>query len=117
MPLGAWPVSRMAWGFHPQIPDITDLAQAPFLEHEYHRWSGQAVPSAMDAMLEEMKRSSPGTGSDQSPPFLAKCPTVTMKLGGMMMRLAAHDYMGPEVPPSSEQLARALAAACPGDLY
>jgi L-fuconolactonase len=30
---------------------------------------------------------------------------VTMKLGGMMMRLAAYDYMGLDAPPSSEQLA------------
>ena len=36
---------------------------------------------------------------------LAKCRNVTMKLGGMMMRLAAYDYMGLEAPPSSEQLA------------
>jgi predicted TIM-barrel fold metal-dependent hydrolase len=30
-----------------------------------------------------------------------------MKLGGMMMRLAAFDYMAMEAPPSSEQLATA----------
>jgi predicted TIM-barrel fold metal-dependent hydrolase len=38
---------------------------------------------------------------------LAKCPNVTVKLGGMMMRLAAFDYMAMEAPPSSEQLANA----------
>ena len=37
---------------------------------------------------------------------LAKCQNVTMKLGGMMMRLAAYDYFGIDTPPSSEQLAR-----------
>ena len=36
---------------------------------------------------------------------LAKCPNVTMKLGGMMMRLAATDYMAQPRPPSSEELA------------
>ena len=36
---------------------------------------------------------------------LATCPNVTMKLGGMMMRLAAIDYMAQPRPPSSEELA------------
>jgi len=36
---------------------------------------------------------------------LAKCPNVTMKLGGMMMRLAAYDYLALDAPPSSQQLA------------
>ena len=37
---------------------------------------------------------------------LAKCENVTMKLGGMMMRLAALDYMELERPPTSDELAR-----------
>ena len=36
---------------------------------------------------------------------LAKCPNVTMKLGGMMMRAALYDYKAAERPPSSEELA------------
>ena len=36
---------------------------------------------------------------------LAQCPNVSMKLGGMMMRLAAYDYNQLPAPPSSEQLA------------
>jgi predicted TIM-barrel fold metal-dependent hydrolase len=36
---------------------------------------------------------------------LAKCQNVTMKLGGMMMRLAAYDYRALHAPPSSQQLA------------
>lgn len=38
-------------------------------------------------------------------PEIAACPNVTMKLGGMMMRLAAYDYNTLPAPPSSEQLA------------
>jgi predicted TIM-barrel fold metal-dependent hydrolase len=38
-------------------------------------------------------------------PDLAACPNVSMKLGGMMMRLAAYDYNRLPAPPSSEQLA------------
>jgi predicted TIM-barrel fold metal-dependent hydrolase len=38
-------------------------------------------------------------------PEVAACPNVVMKLGGMMMRLAAFDYHAAERPASSEQLA------------
>jgi len=38
-------------------------------------------------------------------PAIAACPNVVMKLGGMMMRLAAFDYHTAERPASSEQLA------------
>jgi len=38
-------------------------------------------------------------------PEIAACPNVTMKLGGMMMRLASYDYNTISAPPSSEQLA------------
>lgn len=38
-------------------------------------------------------------------PEIAACPNVSMKLGGMMMRLAAYDYMALPAPPSSKQLA------------
>ena len=37
-------------------------------------------------------------------PAIAACPNVTMKLGGMMMRLAAYDYNALPAPPTSEQL-------------
>src|SRR5262249_31433474 len=38
-------------------------------------------------------------------PQIAACPNITMKLGGMMMRLAAYDYHVLPVPPTSEELA------------
>jgi predicted TIM-barrel fold metal-dependent hydrolase len=38
-------------------------------------------------------------------PEIAACPNVVMKLGGMMMRLAAFDYHMAPSPVSSEQLA------------
>ncbi len=38
-------------------------------------------------------------------PEIAACPNVSMKLGGMMMRLASIDYMALPAPPSSKQLA------------
>ena len=38
-------------------------------------------------------------------PHIAACPNVTMKLGGMMMRLAAYDYTTLPAPPTSAVLA------------
>ncbi len=41
----------------------------------------------------------------QTMPQIAACTNVVMKLGGMMMRLAAFDYNSASHPPTSEQLA------------
>jgi predicted TIM-barrel fold metal-dependent hydrolase len=99
--LSALGLSLDAWGFHPQIPDIISLARScPYsniiVGHcggplGYGRYAGRndAVFADWQASITE----------------LARCPNVTMKLGGMMMRLAAYDYMGIEAPPSSDQLA------------
>jgi len=38
---------------------------------------------------------------------LAKCPNVSVKIGGLMMRLAAIDYLHLPKPPTSQQLADA----------
>ncbi len=46
---------------------------------------------------------------------LAKCPNVSVKIGGLAMRLAAFDYMKMSAPPSSEELAghwRPYASTC-----
>src|SRR5580700_8835196 len=99
--LTALGLSLDAWAFHPQMPDIVDLARAfpgsnIIVGHcggplGYGRYAGKR-----DEVFADWKA---------SVSELAKCRNVTMKLGGMMMRLAAYDYMGLEAPPSSEQLA------------
>ncbi len=99
--LSALGLSLDAWGFHPQMPEITDLARAfpgtnIIVGHcggplGYGRYAGKR-----DEVFADWKRSATE---------LAKCQNVTMKLGGMMMRLAAYDYMALPAPPSSEQLA------------
>ena len=38
---------------------------------------------------------------------LAKCPNVSVKVGGLMMRLGAIDYLNLPAPPTSQQLADA----------
>ncbi len=99
--LSALGLSLDAWGFHPQIPEITDLARAfPYsniivghcggsLGYGRHAGKQAEVFAEWKASVTE----------------LAKCPNVTMKLGGMMMRLAALDYMALDRPPTSEELA------------
>ncbi|WP_428535093.1 amidohydrolase family protein [Rhodopila sp.] len=99
--LSALGLSLDAWCFHPQLPDITDLARAfpasnIIVGHcggplGYGRYAGQR-----DAVFADWKRSITD---------LASCPSVSIKLGGMMMRLAAYDYLALDAPPSSEQLA------------
>jgi predicted TIM-barrel fold metal-dependent hydrolase len=99
--LTALGLSLDAWVFHPQLADAVDLARAfpdanIVVGHVggplgYGPYTGKrdAVFAAWKAGITE----------------LAGCPNVTMKLGGMMMRLAAFDYGAAAAPPSSGQLA------------
>lgn len=99
--LTALGLSLDAWVFHPQLDDVVDLAHAfpnanIIAGHVggplgYGPYSGKNddVFAAWKAQITE----------------LAKCQNVVMKLGGMMMRLAAFDYGTEPVPPSSAQLA------------
>jgi len=91
-----------AWCFYPQIPEVTALAHANpcaniIMGHcggplGYGRHAGKK-----DEVFAEWKK---------SVTELAKCQNVSMKLGGMLNRLAAYDFTALEVPPSSEQLAQ-----------
>jgi predicted TIM-barrel fold metal-dependent hydrolase len=94
-------LSLDAWVFHPQLADAIDLARAfpaasIIVGHcggplGYGPYAGRrdAVLAAWKAGITE----------------LATCPNVVMKLGGMMMRLAAYDYGMLAAPPSSAELA------------
>lgn len=94
-------LSLDAWVFHPQLGDVVDLARAfpqaniilchmggP-LGYGPYAGKGAEVFARWKASMAE----------------LAKCPNVSVKLGGVTMRLAAYDYMKLERPPSSEELA------------
>jgi predicted TIM-barrel fold metal-dependent hydrolase len=99
--LSALGLSLDAWVFHTQLADVIDLARAfpgttIIVGHVggvlgYGPYAGRRdeVFAAWKASVTE----------------LAKCPNVTMKLGGMMMRAALFDYKAAERPPSSEELA------------
>ena len=94
-------LSLDAWLLHPQLADVVDLARAMpaaniIMGHcggplGYGRYLGKRdeVFANWKARITE----------------LAQCPNVTMKLGGMMMRLAAYDYKTLERPPTSEEIA------------
>ena len=92
-----------AWVFHHQIAEADELARAfpdgnIVLCHMggvlgYGRWAGKRdeVFTAWKAAMTE----------------LAKCPNVSVNVGGLMMRLAALDYLPLPAPPTSQQLADA----------
>jgi len=90
-----------AWQFHPQLPDTIDLARAApdatiIVGHcggplGYGPYAGKK-----DEVFAAWKANIIA---------LAGCDNVVMKLGGMMMRLAAYDYGALPAPPSSAQLA------------
>jgi predicted TIM-barrel fold metal-dependent hydrolase len=99
--LTALGLSLDAWLFHPQLADVIDLARAvpdaniimghvggPLGYGPYTGKRDQVFASWKASMTE-----------------LATCPNVTLKLGGMMMRLAAYPYKDLPAPPSSEEIA------------
>ena len=99
--LSALGLSLDAWAFHPQLPDVVDLARAfPGTNIIMGHCGGPLGYGVYAARRDEVF-----THWKTSIIELAKCPNVAMKLGGMMMRLAATDYMGQARPPSSEELA------------
>ena len=99
--LTALGLSLDAWQFHPQLSDTIALARAcpsaniivghcgGLLGYGAYAGKRDAVFATWKANIIE----------------LAKCDNVAMKLGGMMMRLAAYDYGARPVPPSSAELA------------
>jgi predicted TIM-barrel fold metal-dependent hydrolase len=96
-------LSLDAWAFHPQISDVTDLARAfPSTNIVMGHCGGPLGYGRHAGRKEEVF-----ADWKKSVTELAKCENVTMKLGGMMMRLAAFDYMAMEAPPTSETLAAA----------
>jgi predicted TIM-barrel fold metal-dependent hydrolase len=94
-------LSLDAWVFHPQLGEVAELARAHpdaniILGHVggvlgYGPYTGKQkeVFAAWKAQMSEV----------------ARCPNTSLKLGGMMMRLAAYDYRTQPKPPTSTELA------------
>jgi predicted TIM-barrel fold metal-dependent hydrolase len=98
-PLG---LSFDAWMFHPQIGDLIDLARAfpdtrIVLDH-----CGGPVGLGNYSNREEVFKVWKASILE-----VAKCPNVSVKLGGLAMRLLGYDFHERPKPPSSEQAAAA----------
>lgn len=90
-----------AWVFHPQLDDVRAVAEAlPDLNIVLGHCGGPlgyGPYAGRENEVYEIWRASMAR--------LAKRPNVSVKLGGMMMRLAAFDYRSAPTPPSSDLLA------------
>ena len=94
-------LSLDAWAFHPQLADVADLARAFPGATIIMGHVGAPLGYGPYAGKREEVFASWKAGVTE----LAKCENVVMKLGGMMMRLAAFDYRTQPAPPSSAELA------------
>jgi L-fuconolactonase len=99
--LSALGLSLDAWVFHTQLQDVIDLARAfPHTNIIMGHVGGVLGYGPYAGRRDEIYESWQASIAE-----LAKCPNVTMKLGGMMMRAALFDYKAAERPVSSEELA------------
>lgn len=99
-PLG---LSFDAWLFHPQIGELTDLARAfPDTRIMLDHCGG---PIGLGRFAGKRDETFPSWKA--SIQEIAKCPNVSVKLGGLAMRLLGYDFHERPMPPSSEQAAAA----------
>jgi L-fuconolactonase len=100
-----------AWIFHTQVADVTALARAfPDANIVLCHMGGVLGYGPYAGRKDEIF----ATWKAQMVE-LAKCPNVSVKIGGLTMRLAAYDYMKMSAPPSSAELAghwRPYASTC-----
>jgi predicted TIM-barrel fold metal-dependent hydrolase len=101
--LGRLGLTFDAWLYHPQIPDLTALARAfpaqPIvLDH---------VGGPLGLGWYEGKRDEIFVGWKRDIVELAGCPNVTIKLGGIGMRVNGFKFHHRERPPSSKDLSEA----------
>jgi len=99
-PLG---LSFDAWLFHPQIPELTDLARAfPDTKIVLDHCGGPVGIGSYAGRRDEIFATWKASIGE-----IARCPNVVIKLGGLAMRLLGHDFHERPKPPSSEQAAAA----------
>ena len=99
--LAALGLSLDAWVFHTQLADVIDLARACPATNIVMGHVGGVLGYGPYAGKRDEVFAAWKTRITE----LARCPNVTMKLGGMMMRAALFDYLTAGQPASSEQLA------------
>ena len=101
--LQAMGLSYDAWLYHPQIPQLVELARAmPQLPIVLNHVGGP-----LDVGPYRGQRDAVFAQWQASMRELAKCPNVSLKLGGLAMGICGFDFHKLPAPPSSEQLAAA----------
>ncbi len=99
-PLG---LSFDAWLFHPQIGELIDLARAfPDTRIVLDHCGGPAGIGRYAGRRDEIFQVWKASITE-----IAKCPNVTVKLGGLAMRLLGYDFHERPMPPSSAEVAAA----------
>lgn len=99
--LTAHGLSLDAWVFHTQLDEVLALARAhPNANIILGHCGGPLGYGPYGGRKDEVRAHWLSRMTE-----IAKCPNVSVKLGGMMMRLAAYDYGALAVPPTSRQLA------------
>ena len=101
--LGGLDLSFDAWVYHPQLPQLIDLIDAhPSTRVVLNHLGGRAglgpYAGKGDEVFKQWK-----TSIDA----LAKRPNVSVKLGGIGMRLGGFDFHDRDLPPTSAELAAA----------
>ena len=99
--LGKMGLTFDSWHFHPQLPDLIDLARAfpnqtIICDH---------VGGALGIGQYAGKQAEVMAAWKKSIAELAKCPNVNMKLGGLGMTSFGFGFEFEDAPPSSEKLA------------
>ena len=87
--------------YHPQIPDVVSLARAHPDANIVVIHAGSPVGYASYAGKEAQVHATWLASMKD----LARCPNVSIKLGGLLMNLANFDFTSADTPPGSEQLA------------
>jgi predicted TIM-barrel fold metal-dependent hydrolase len=93
-----------AWLYHPQLPELTELAQAiPELTIILNHMAGPLGIGPYAGHREEVF-----TDWRSEMTKLANCPNVAVKLGGLTMTMSGFGWHKRETPPGSEELAGAM---------
>ena len=96
-------LSFESWQYHPQLPDAIDLARAfPDTTIILNHVGGVLGVGPYSGRRQEIL-----AGWKKDIAELAKCPNVSVKLGGIGMTSFGFDFHEREAPPSSEALAAA----------
>jgi predicted TIM-barrel fold metal-dependent hydrolase len=101
--LGRRGLSFDAWLYHPQIPDLTDLARAfPDTTIIFNHFGGPLGIGPYAGQREEIFAT-----WQHDVVALAACPNVYAKLGGLVMPINGFDFHKRELPASSDEIVAA----------